>query len=110
MLDACIDETDAEFNVTGMYGDEATWLNGRFPLFNVNKDLNQKYGVQGSPHIVINGVAPDAGRDSASLLSAVCSSFTTQPAECGTQLSSASPTPGFGFSEEGGSATDATCG
>jgi hypothetical protein len=109
LLNTCIEETDAEYNVTGMFEDDSTWLNGRFPLFNVDRDLNQKYSVQGSPHIVINGVSPDTGRDSASILSAVCSSFTAQPEECATQLSSASPTPGFGFSEEEGAATDATC-
>jgi hypothetical protein len=64
--------------------------------FPIHKDANVKYGVQGSPTLVINGVEANSGRDSASLLKTICSAFNTQPAACATVLSSATPAPGFG--------------
>jgi hypothetical protein len=108
-LDACIESTDNEFNVTGKFNDQSTWLNGRFPLFDVDKELNQQYGVGGSPHLVINSQSAGAGRDSASLLNAICDSFIDAPEECATELSSAQPSPGFGF-EGTGSGAAGSCG
>lgn len=108
-LQACIDKTDAEFRVTEQYENESTWLSGRFPLYDVDKALNEKYGVKGSPHLVINGDTASAGRDASSLLAAVCNSFTEQPEECSAELSSETPSPGFGFEYTEGSATG-TCG
>ena len=95
--------------MTENFENEDTWLNGRFPLFDVYKAENEEYGVRGSPSLVINGKSVSAGRDSASLLSAICSGFETAPEECETSLSATSPAPGFGY-EGSGSATTATCG
>ena len=65
--------------------------------YKVDSDLSNKYGVQGSPTLIINGVESSAGRDSASYLKGICSAFNTAPAtECSKQVSSASPSPGFG--------------
>jgi len=58
--------------------------------------LSQQYGVSGSPTLVINGVQSNAGRDAASYLAGICAAFNNAPAECGQQLSSASPAAGFG--------------
>ena len=83
---------------------------GRFPPFKVYDAENKKYGVQGSPTLVINGEQADTGRDAQSLLAAICSAFDDKPAECKTDLSSAgNPAPGFGYDTQGGSAT-AGCG
>lgn len=101
----CVAETDAEFSVTEKFEDKSTWLNGRYPLFDVDKDLNTKYGVKGSPHIVINGVNPNTGRDPASLLRAVCAAFNNPPEECNTELSSATPSAGFGYSTDDSGST-----
>jgi hypothetical protein len=109
-FDSCIEATDAEFNISGLYDDQSTWLSGRYPQFNVNADLNDKYGVRGSPHLVINEATVSTGRDPASQLNAVCGSFTTAPAECETQLSSAQPSSGFGFAESSAPASAGTCG
>jgi len=70
--------------------------------FSINADDNTKYGVQGSPTLVINGTTIDTGRDSASILKAICSGFTTQPAVCATKLSATSPTAGFDDQAAGG--------
>ena len=58
--------------------------------------LSQQYGVQGSPTLVINGAQSGAGRDAANYLAGICAAFNNAPAECGQQLSGASPAPGFG--------------
>jgi hypothetical protein len=109
VLSACIADTDTEYKVTELYNDRSTWRSGRFPQFNLHNDENNEYGIRGSPSLVINGKRVNSGRDSASLLSAVCSAFTQEPEECSTQLSSASPSPGFGFSTSG-TASEAQCG
>ncbi len=108
-LDSCITETDAEFKITEKFNDESTWSGGRFPLFDVDKELNEKYGITGSPGLVINGVTAKSGRDPASLLNAICTGFKNKPAECNEKLSSANPSPGFGFSEESSTSTGGQC-
>lgn len=95
-INSCIASADKEFKVKEKYQDQSTWVSGRFPAFDVFKADNEKYGVQGSPTLVINGQQVSAGRDSASLLSVICSAFNNQPAECQQQLSSTAPSPGFG--------------
>jgi hypothetical protein len=63
--------------------------------FSINGDEAAKFGVQGSPTLVVNGTTVSSGRDSASILKAVCSGFTTQPKECSANLSATSPAAGF---------------
>ena len=109
-FDSCIEATDTEFKVSELYDDQSTWLSGRYPQFNVNDDLNEKYGVRGSPHLVVNEVSVSVGRDPASMLNAVCGAFTSVPSECTTVLSSAQPSAGFGFEEGSAAASSATCG
>jgi len=76
--------------------------------YNKDSQLSQNYGVEGSPTLVINGVIVSSGRDSASYLDVICSAFNGIPGECSIELSSASPSPGFGW-EGTGSATSAQC-
>ena len=95
-LATCVATTDKNYQITAGYNDKTTWVNGQFPQFNIFKADNTKYSVQGSPTLVINGETIDTQRDPASLLKTICSAFTTQPAECKAQLSSATPTTGFG--------------
>ncbi|MCX8159126.1 MAG: hypothetical protein N3D20_02440 [Candidatus Pacearchaeota archaeon] len=110
-LNLCINATDKKFNITANYNDKNSWLNGRYPKYNVNLADNERYGVGGSPTLIINGVEVPANRDSASLLKAICSAFNKEPEECKQTLSSASPSPGFGYSASGGgSSGSATCG
>ncbi len=108
----CMTQADKQFNVTKNYEDKSTYQ-GNFPLFEVNKADNDKYGVKGSPALVINGVeASAAGRDSASLLKTICSGFKTAPKECSTTLSATAPAPGFGegAAPASGAASGAACG
>jgi len=95
-LKACTDKTDQTYKINELFADESTWQGGYYPQFNIYKTDNEKYGVGGSPTLIVNGVETNSSRDSAGLLSSICSAFTEKPAECNTQLSSASPSPGFG--------------
>lgn len=80
---SCMAATSKQYDVTGTN-------------FEVSKADNDKYGVQGSPTLVINGVTASSARDSASLLKTICSAFNSAPAECQKTLSSAAPAAGFG--------------
>ncbi len=108
-LNSCVSATDKEYKVTQQYNDKSTWRSGQFPVFDANKEDNTKYGVTGSPALVINGKKISSGRDAASLLKAICAGFASEPGECSTELSGTTPAPGFGFSGTG-SNSDAGCG
>lgn len=108
-LASCTAATDEEFNIIANLEDKEGWLNGRFPKFMIDDVENQEFGVQGSPSLVINGAKVNSGRDAASILNLVCSSFETQPEECTAELSAEAPAPGFGW-EGSGANTDASCG
>lgn len=88
---ACISDTDKQFKLTENFS-----ASGQSSPFNIQKDLNDKYGVKGSPTLVVNGQALEAGRDSAGLLKTICSGFANQPEECKATLSADTPSPGFG--------------
>lgn len=115
-LQSCTSSTDKEFKVSELYADKSTWSGGRYPQFNIYKDDNNKYGVQGSPTLVINGSKIQSGRDSSNLLKTICSGFNNPPAECNKKLSSTPPAPGFGFktdnsnSKGGSSNSGGSCG
>jgi hypothetical protein len=97
-LAACTTRVDNEFAIKDNLNDQSKWLNGRFPQFNTHKAENDEYGVRGSPTLVVNGKQASSGRDPASLLATICNAFNEAPEECNTELSAASPSPGFGWS------------
>jgi protein-disulfide isomerase len=76
-----------------------------------DSELSNKYGVGGSPTLVINGIQSDAGRSPASYLAGICAGFKDAPADCGKEVSSVTPSPGFGYTQtaaaSSGSANDA---
>ena len=98
-----------QYKVKELFNDKSTWKSGRFPQFNVDQADNQKYGITGSPGLVINGKKISSSRDSASLLKTICSGYNNPPESCATELSSTAPSPGFGFSGTGED-TGAGCG
>lgn len=109
-LSVCVAETDNRYNITKDYNNESTWVNGTYPKFAVQDDLNKQYGVQGSPTLIINGVeAERAERIPEKLKQLVCGSFNSSPSECSQVLSGDSPVPGFGAGTDTGSG-DGGCG
>jgi thioredoxin-related protein len=107
-LDACITATDEKFSVMKNFADKATYR-GNFPPFAVYADLAKKYGVQGSPTLIVNGADVSSNRDSVSLLKAICAGFKTAPSECSKTLDSAQPSPGFGTATTAAATADAGC-
>ncbi len=90
-LDACMNQTDSQYGISGNY-----------PAFPVYDQDNLKYGVRGSPTLIINGQEiKNIVRSPEAFKEAVCSAFTTQPEECKTSLSSDSMPPNFGYSGAG---------
>ncbi len=108
-LASCIAAADSEFSITANYEDTESWLSGMFPLYDVDKELNEMYGVGGSPTVVINGQQATVDRSPEGFKQAVCAAFSTPPEECSTALSTEAASPGIG----GGTASassDAGCG
>lgn len=108
-LTTCTKKVDKEFSVLSNLNDQSKWLSGKYPIFAVDDALNKKYGVQGSPTLIINGVDVSAGRNSATLLEAVCNAFSTEPSECSKELSSTNPSAGFGFDASATTGTSGSC-
>lgn len=98
----CVKVVDEKYGVTAGYNDKTTWVSGRYPKFAVNDDLNEEYGVQGSPTIIINGkkttVSP---RSPQHFLEIICGMFVNPPHECERNLDNTAAATGFG----GGAAT-----
>ena len=95
-INSCVDKANKEFGILDKFNDQSTWLSGRYPIYPIDEELNTKYGVQGSPTLVINGVQVDAGRTPDAIKSVVCAAFENAPSECEQALSASSPQPGFG--------------
>ncbi|MDP2930409.1 MAG: hypothetical protein Q8N56_02250, partial [bacterium] len=107
-MNSCVSKTDNEFNITSLYNDQSSWVNGQYPQFNIHKALNDQYGVQGSPTLIINGVEITLKqRSPEALKSIVCQAFETKPAECDQKLSET--VVGSGFGEGTGNSSGGAC-
>lgn len=107
--EACFKTADEQFEITKKKNDKSAWSGGQFPPFDIDKADNDKYGVKGSPTLILNGVeVVGAPRDSASLLKTICSGFGNEPKECAKELSATAPSPGFGEGAATGNAA-ASC-
>lgn len=95
-LKACVADADKKFDISKNFADKKTWK-GRFPPFNVHKDLARKHDVQGSPTLVINDVVAKTGRSPKAIRDAICQGFKEKPAECTAKIDDETPQPGFGM-------------
>ncbi|MFH1641974.1 MAG: hypothetical protein ABIC04_03670 [Nanoarchaeota archaeon] len=109
MLSACEEAGDKEFRITETLADKSTWSGGSFPPFLIDNEKNLEYGVRGSPTLIINGNSVNSARSPAAYLVTICEAFNEAPEECETELSAATPAPGFGY-EDSGTDTAASCG
>lgn len=76
--------------------------------YKADSDLSNKYGVQGSPTLVVNGVIADSGRSASAMLQTVCSGFKSAPAECTSlKLDSTNPAAMWGWSASTASSASA---
>jgi len=106
-MNSCISQTDQTYKITQSYNDKSTWLNGNFPKFDIYTDLNEKYGVQGSPTVVINDAVANVERSPEKFKEVVCQAFNTPPAECSQKLPEEATSPDFGLST--GSSSSGSC-
>lgn len=94
--DVCVEATDKEYKIMENFANKVGYT-GSYPGFDVYKEDNDRYGVGGSPTLIINGVEVSAARDSASLLQTICGAFENAPEECNnTDLPTATPSAGLG--------------
>lgn len=108
-VNSCVSATDKQFGITAKYNDQSTWLSGRYPVYPIYSGLNEKYGVQGSPTLIINGAEAQVGRTPEAVKQAICAGFENAPSECAQTLSNTNYDPGFGWTT-GSGATAAECG
>jgi hypothetical protein len=96
-LASCVAATDQQYSLTVDAANPAKQI-GSYPPFNIYKADNDKFNVQGSPTLIINGQEAGGNRDSASLAKTICAAFTAghEPAACAQSFSTATPAPGFG--------------
>ena len=75
-----------------------------------DKELNTKYGVQGSPTVILDGKeASIYPRDPATVAKALCDAFTSnKPSECSLTFSTTNPSAGFGTGSS--TSSEASCG
>ncbi len=110
-LDSCMYTTNEEFNITGLYNDKSTWSGGVYPRFPVEDELNEEFGVGGSPTFVVNGKTLSVTRSAEAIKDAICSAFNTPPEECNEELSDQAEQPGIGAIGSGtGSSSTGGCG
>lgn len=95
-LNNCMAKADNEFSISDLYNDQASWLSGQYPIYKVHDAENNKYGVQGSPTLVINGVEAQVARTPEAIKTAICGAFNNPPSECEEQLANFQYQPGFG--------------
>jgi glutaredoxin len=55
-------------------------------------ELNTKYGISGSPQLIINDIEFNGNRSAEAFKTAICSGFNTAPSECSTSLGTDSGT------------------
>jgi protein-disulfide isomerase len=109
-VESCISSIDKQFNLTNLFNDQSTWLNGRFPKYPVEEDLNSKYNVQGSPTFVVNGKVVSVQRSAEAVKQAICSAFNSPPEECNQKLNENPEAAGIGKIAAGGSTSSGSCG
>jgi len=93
-LENCQKSTDKEFKISENFTETG------YPPFVVHKDLNEKYGVKGSPTLVINDkVVEITERSPEKVKEAICKDISNPPKECEQKLSEKAFSPGFGLTE-----------
>jgi len=90
-IDECINTTYKDYEI-----DPAKTP---YPIY---AEENQRYGVRGSPTLVVNGVEAKVSRSPEAIKELICSAFTEAPEECNETLSEETASPGFGYGTGGG--------
>lgn len=100
-LNSCQQVIDKEFKISESFTETG------YPPFNIHKDLNEKYGVRGSPTLVINDAVLNVERSPEKVKEAICNAFLNPPDECNQKLPEETASPGFGMAT--GSSSSGSC-
>jgi hypothetical protein len=101
-LAGTIAAADAKFEIIKNLEDKSLWVSGQYPHFNTHAAEGGKYNVAGSPTLVVNGkVIEGAARTPAGMLATICAAFETPVEACAAELSTETPSSGFGYGEGG---------
>lgn len=107
-LNSCVESTNNEYSIIDNFNNNVGYK-GSYPGFDIHKASNTKYGVAGSPTLIINEAEVQTARDPQSLLNAICGAFEEAPEACSQTLPSATPTPGFGTGTTASASNAAVC-
>jgi glutaredoxin len=100
-LNSCQNATDKEFKISESFTETG------YPPFNIHKELNEKYGIRGSPTLVINDTVVNVNRSPEKVKQAICDAFLNPPTECQQKLPEETTSPGFGMTT--GSSSSGSC-
>lgn len=93
-LNTCVINTKETINYDENMADETR----QYPLFTLDQADNEKYGVQGSPTFVLNGIkVENVWRSAKAYADIICSTFENKPAVCDEEFSDTVYDPNFWF-------------
>jgi len=97
-LNKCVTQTKKEINYDTNMADTTR----RFPLFDLETENNQKYGVAGSPTFVLNWKkVENVWRSAKAYADLICNSFKEKPEECNFDFDTTTYDPNFWFTSNG---------
>jgi len=91
-LDACWKAAATKVGIDAAKIDTCSKSTEAIALLKTDEQQTDKYGVQGSPTLVINDVTYNGDRTADAFKQGICSAFTTAPTECSQTISSNSTT------------------
>ncbi len=104
-VDICIENLEETYNISEIFNSSTQ----SYPRYPVHTELNELYGIRGSPGLVINGILIDSqrpvlinsksiyiSRSAESFKQLVCEAFVNQPSECNEILNASPEAPGIG--------------
>lgn len=95
-LDACWKATADKFGIDKAKIESCASGKEGIDLLKADEQIGDGYGVTGSPTLIVNGETYSGSRTSDAYKQAICSGFTTPPAECSQTLSSEGTTASGG--------------
>lgn len=89
-LETCWKNAANKFNIDTAKIDACSKGSESIDMLKADEQLAQKYGVSGSPTLIINGEQYSGDRGSEAFKQAICSGFSSKPSECSQTLSESS--------------------
>ncbi|MBI5148898.1 hypothetical protein HZA33_04435 [Candidatus Pacearchaeota archaeon] len=91
-VETCWKTAALKFDIDTAKIEKCAYSDEGINLLKADGVLTDKYGVSGSPTLMINGVKYNGGRGAEEYKQAICDAFNTAPSECSQVLSSTTTT------------------